>query len=202
MPKIVAHDERRRELADAALALAARKGVGSVTTRAVAEEAGWSIGVLNHYFDSRRDLMRAALLRARELQDHAYREILADPTTSAHRKLELLTDCVLPLDDRRLALTRVFLFFYAEGTASDDARAAVATLLASWRAMIAEQLGAAAAAGEVPADLDIQLAATHLTALTDGLALEAVLDPAVMARLHTPGAVARIVATVAPRSAA
>lgn len=196
MPKIVVHEERRRELADAVLALAARNGVGSVTTRAVAEEAGWSIGVLNHYFDSRHDLLHAGLMRASELQHAAYTAILGDADTSAMQKLHALTDAVLPLDERRLAMTRVFLFFYAEGTASESARVQIARLLARWRGLVRDTVAAAIADGDLPACQDIDSAVLHLTALTDGLSLEAVLDPDVMAALNRPDAVARIVARI------
>ncbi len=68
MPKIVDHDERRLALADAVLALIAREGISAVTTRAVAEESGWSTGVLNHYFGSRHELLLAALRRAGDIQ--------------------------------------------------------------------------------------------------------------------------------------
>ncbi len=197
VPKIVVHEDRRRELADAVLALAARNGVGSVTTRAVAEEAGWSIGVLNHYFDSRHDLLHAGLLRASELQHAAYNAILAESDTSAMQKLHALTGSVLPLDDRRLALTRVFLFFYAEGTASESARAQIAELLRRWRDLVRQTLAAAIADGDLPASQDLDTAVLHLTALTDGLSLEAVLDPDVMAMISRPDAVARIVARIA-----
>lgn len=196
MPKIVVHEERRRELADAVLSLAAREGVGSVTTRGVAEESGWSIGVLNHYFGSRHELLHAGLLRASELQYAAYDAILGAADTTALDKLHALTACVLPLDERRLAMTRVFLFFYAEGTASEDARTRIADLLGKWRTLVRDVLVAATREGGLPADLDARTAALHLTALTDGLALEAVLDPEVMEAIHQPEAVARVVDTV------
>lgn len=196
VPKIVVHEERRRDLADAVLALAARRGVGSVTTRAVAEEAGWSIGVINHYFDSRHDLLYAGLQRASELQIAVYDAILARKVMAAE-KLVSLTDSVLPLDERRLAMTRVFLFFYAEGTASEAARSEIAGLLARWRRMIRDVAAAGQAAGDasIDAGVDVRLLAQHLTALTDGLALEAVLDPEVMAAVREPDAVARVVRT-------
>src|SRR3954447_13945256 len=65
MPKIVDHDRRRRELAHAALRVIGRDGLEFATTRAVAEESGWSTGVLKHYFSNKDQLLHEAL---RELE--------------------------------------------------------------------------------------------------------------------------------------
>ena len=65
MPKIVDHELRRRELAQAALRVIGRAGLEATTTRAVADESGWSTGVLKHYFDDKDHLLHEAL---RELE--------------------------------------------------------------------------------------------------------------------------------------
>ncbi|EOM77355.1 TetR/AcrR family transcriptional regulator [Rhodococcus rhodnii] len=52
-------DERRRQLIGAALAIAERSGVAAVTVRAVAEEAGVSLGVVYYCFDSKEELVAA-----------------------------------------------------------------------------------------------------------------------------------------------
>ena len=65
MPKVVDHELRRRELARAALRVIGRDGLEAATTRAVADESGWSTGVLKHYFDDKDHLLHEAL---RELE--------------------------------------------------------------------------------------------------------------------------------------
>lgn len=52
-------DERRAQLVEAALELAAQGGVGAVTVRAVAEAAGVSLGVVHYCFDSKEELVVA-----------------------------------------------------------------------------------------------------------------------------------------------
>ncbi len=198
MPKVVSHPERREQLADAVLRVAARHGVGSVTTRAVAEESGWSTGVLNYYFSSRHDLLLAGLHRAAEIQGQHYEAIRADPGLDARARLVELTASVLPLDERRLAMTRVFLFFYAEGLSQEPAREAIAGYLARWRAVVTQSLAAAVDEGALPRELDIEDAALRLTATTDGLAVQAVLDPRVMAAIGVGGAVPEIVRGALP----
>ena len=57
MPKIVDHEARRAELAAAVWRLASREGLGAVTMRGVAAEAGWSTGALGHYFADKEELL-------------------------------------------------------------------------------------------------------------------------------------------------
>ncbi len=193
MPKIVDHDERRRELADVALALVAREGLAAVTTRAAAAESGWSTGVLNHYFASRGDLLLAALRRAGELQGRTYESIL-DGGADARARLTAVVESVLPLDDRRLAMTRVFLFFYAEGAAAEGARGEIEGFLARWRRVVRGVLEAGCREGTFPPDLDVDAATFALLSLSDGAAFEAVLDPVTMAVVRADGFAARCVA--------
>lgn len=59
-------DERRAQLIESALDLAERGGVGSVTVRAVAENAGVSLGVVHYCFENKEALVVAmgeALIR-------------------------------------------------------------------------------------------------------------------------------------------
>ncbi|REE73806.1 TetR family transcriptional regulator [Rhodococcus wratislaviensis] len=193
VPKIVDHDERRRALADAVLALIAREGISAVTTRAVAEESGWSTGVLNHYFGSRHELLLAALRRAGDIQGDLYRAILDEESAGPLEKLRNITATILPLDERRLAMTRVFLFFYAEGAAEETARGEIAAFLARWRGVVREAVTAAQREGTVSADLDADDVTVALVALTDGLALQAILDPVVMESISEGDAAARCV---------
>lgn len=66
MPKIVDHEVRRRELAEAVWRVIVRDGVGDVSIRSVAAEAGWSSGALRHYFSTRAELLAFACERVIE----------------------------------------------------------------------------------------------------------------------------------------
>ena len=61
MPKIVDHELRRQELLAATWRVIARTGIVGVTTREIAREAGFSTGVLAHYFADKEDILAAAL---------------------------------------------------------------------------------------------------------------------------------------------
>ncbi|GAA5179610.1 TetR family transcriptional regulator C-terminal domain-containing protein [Rugosimonospora acidiphila] len=60
MPKVVDHEVRRRELAEALWRVTVRDGVADVSIRSVAAEAGWSSGALRHYFSTRAELLAFA----------------------------------------------------------------------------------------------------------------------------------------------
>ena len=60
------HDNRRAELAEAAAQLIAREGLDALSTRKLAIEMGCTIGVINHYFERKEQLVIAALNWANE----------------------------------------------------------------------------------------------------------------------------------------
>jgi AcrR family transcriptional regulator len=70
VPKRVDHAQRRAHITDALVHVAAREGLHAVTMRAVATEAGMSLNLVQYYFDSKAELMHAALERMEE-QSHA-----------------------------------------------------------------------------------------------------------------------------------
>ncbi|WCP15323.1 HTH-type transcriptional regulator BetI [Sphingobium sp. AntQ-1] len=59
-PALPERDETAGRIAAAAAAIVSRKGAGSMTHRAVAAEAGLTLGVVSHKFRTSADLMRAA----------------------------------------------------------------------------------------------------------------------------------------------
>ena len=62
--------DRRRQLVDASLAIAERDGVGAVTVRRVAAEAGVSLGLVSYCFASKEELTIAMATRiVQELAD-------------------------------------------------------------------------------------------------------------------------------------
>ena len=57
MPKIVDHDEYRRELLEKCFSIITRKGYAGVTMREIAKEIGVSTGTLYHYFPTKESIM-------------------------------------------------------------------------------------------------------------------------------------------------
>ena len=182
MPRIVNHNERRRQICDVLLDIVAESGMTGVTIRAVAERSGWSTGVIGHYFHGRQDLLLGGLRRAAE--------ILAEHNTGVHttldglQALEQILEGSVPLDSRRLALSRIFFFFFVEAITDKQLREEVESYLVGWRKSVATALRRAQEHGDLPGDIDRKAIATDLVGLADGLSLHALLDEDVMARLR------------------
>ena len=88
VPKLVDHDVRRREIAQAVWAVIAERGIEGVTLRCVAAEAGVSVGRIQHYHASREELVRDS---CRELLKAATQRFEAvDDTTPVERLRRLV----------------------------------------------------------------------------------------------------------------
>ncbi|MGH1562049.1 TetR/AcrR family transcriptional regulator [Mumia sp. DW29H23] len=59
----VSSEQRREQLIEAALVVAKREGVGAVSTRTVAAEAGATPGIVHYVFSSMEELLRAMIAR-------------------------------------------------------------------------------------------------------------------------------------------
>ncbi len=177
MPKVVDHDRRRSEIARAVLRLVSSDGVGNVTMRSAATAAGWSTGVLTHYFGDKRGLLTAAVREAGRTIGTLFGR--AHGTNDALRRVELMLEAGLPLDDDRSAMCRIFFYFWSEGLRDGDLGGELATYYAWWRFQVRIAIEAAQSEGwftGVPAE-EI---ATALVGLADGLGVQSMFDSAVL----------------------
>lgn len=196
MPKVVDHKQRRNEIASALLDIVAEKGTSAVTFRAVAEKTGWSTGVLAHYFKNRDDLLLGGLRRAGEIAGRRQREI--NTSLLGRQALEAILEEELPLDNRRLALTRIFVFFYAEAAADENIRHVVDGYLSKWREQTETAVRASQELGDLDSSIDAASVATDLVALTDGLSIQAMFNPALLERLRRSSPIREWVNRLAP----
>ena len=60
MPRVVDHEERREAIAEATWRVIARAGPDGANMREIAREAGYTTGVVTHYFRDKRELMAFA----------------------------------------------------------------------------------------------------------------------------------------------
>ena len=96
MPKIVDHDARRDEIAHVACRVVASHGFEQATVLKIAREAGYTTGMVAHYFDSKQEIILAALrLILRRIEER-----LARPAAVNAGLLDLLAEA-LPLDAQR-----------------------------------------------------------------------------------------------------
>jgi AcrR family transcriptional regulator len=97
MPKIVDHDERRDQIALVACRVVAENGFDQATIVRIAREAGYTTGMVAHYFDTKQDIIIAALrLILRRIEER-----LTKPCGDVQADLLTVLCEALPLDEQR-----------------------------------------------------------------------------------------------------
>lgn len=167
MPKEVDHETRRRELADAAIRVIARYGLAATTLAMIAEESGWSIGSIRHYFPTKNGLIESALWRVGERVDERIRRRTAGGMALADLRAAAVE--LLPLDAAGREESRVWLAFAAQAAVEPELAAAAHDAARRLQQPLAERFRAAVQAGELRADIDPEHEADRLRTLRDGL---------------------------------
>lgn len=101
MPRIVDHQQRRQEIADAIIPLVAAEGFAAASVRNVARATGWSTGAVRHYFPTQNDLKSfAADAIIDRLRESILERLPTDRSQFTRRELGLcLLEAVLPLTE-------------------------------------------------------------------------------------------------------
>ncbi|MGX1932686.1 TetR/AcrR family transcriptional regulator [Microbacterium resistens] len=175
MPRVVDHDERRREIAAALLAVAARDGHEQVSSRAVARELGIATGALWHYYAGFDDVVRAA---AAEVTRRTHERIRA--ATVGRRgldRLEALMSEVLPVDATTRTEAHVVVGFWGRLAALAPAPDAGAPTAAPWHRDLADAIEEAVADGELQAATPRADLLALLRAVTYGQQIVEVTEP-------------------------
>ncbi|MCQ4198813.1 TetR/AcrR family transcriptional regulator [Streptomyces sp. NPDC058783] len=158
MPRTADHAQRRAQIIDGLVRLATRSGLHAVTMRAVATEAGVSVRLVQYYFETKAQLLLAALRQLEEDSHARWAARLAaqhDPQSPRERVEALLAEA-LPTDEA----SRTFHLLWTS---------------CAMLAMIDPELAAQPFA-EGPDRLEVQLAELLRRAQSDGV-LDREVDP-------------------------
>ena len=124
MPKIVDHDERRRMIAAAVTDIAATEGLGDVSFRTVADRAGVSVSLVQHYFGDKANLLKTTLQIQSEAMNAHLAAKLADlgDTPGPIALLRAVASAFLPVDDISRRSMLVYQGFAAAALTDDTLR--------------------------------------------------------------------------------
>jgi len=175
VPKLVDHDERRSEVLGAVWRVIERDGIERTTVRAIAKEAGYSAGVLVHYFEDKRDILTSALRLSHERIRARWAQKL-EGRSGLDALRELVLDN-LPLDEERRLETRLEVSYWARALSSDDVLSVQRKESGELRERIAGLVHEAQERGELSTRSSVEEITVHLMALIDGLSLHATLHP-------------------------
>lgn len=166
---------RRRAILDATLRLLRDAGVGGVTHRAVAAEAGVSVALTTYHFASKDDLLEQALMvAAEETTDDLRARLDSLPEFAPGAEVEQLAGALagLLLDrlgDDRLSVVAVF-ELYVTAARRPELRDAMAAWGAAYLALVEAMLARAG----IPAPAE---AAVIVVAVLDGLSVTQLTTP-------------------------
>ena len=167
------HNERREIFAAAALRVIMRAGVGGLTVREVAKEAGFTTGALTHYFQSKDQvLIEASEYSAKLVRPKMERSAKDASAVDALRKV--IADA-LPTTVANRGMWRIWVGFWERSSYNPDVARVMRLRYDEWRNRLAVIIRRAQDQGEMPSDFDADLAAQELIAVIDGIAVQVLL---------------------------
>lgn len=178
MPRHVDPDQRRHDVAQAVWRIVVQHGLARASVRAVAAEAGLSVGALRHYFSEQRGLQMYAF----ELIGERYEERLSrvDMTAPVRDRIENILWALLPTTPEQVEEEQVRLEFLVQSRIDPALASIVETDRAQAVDLTRQGIVALRNDGQAAADIDVEAATVELLALLDGLAQAAALSPAAM----------------------
>jgi AcrR family transcriptional regulator len=179
MPKIVNYDQRREELGTALLEVLARDGIEGVSVRSVAAQAGWTRGVIAHYFSDRDELLLYAYRLALQ-REAAAAQTDADPVDA----LVSLLVRALPIDEISSLDYRIFLGLLGRLADRPDLAASLATDHADYETRVLMAVQKATSTGTIRTTLEPELLAEMLSIYVDGLTVGCAINPSLNTREH------------------
>lgn len=174
MSRAVDPDARRVELAEAVFAVIRRDGINAASVRAVAAEAGWTRGVIGHYFSDRDDLLlyayRVAIRNTCELVRTERKKL--DPMQA----LQFALSQLLPVDERSRVNFQIWLGFMGRVADRPELGREVLREHIEFRRLIGELVEDWLRAEPLPIDASCDALVEEIVLYVDGLGVATALD--------------------------
>lgn len=166
-------DARRAAIIAATARVIVAHGVDSTRLADVAEEAGVSVGLIQHYFRAKDRLVLETFRTAAEESRAAWQRCVTEDDDPLARIARLARFIV---DDADFGLAwGLWVEFYAASTRDRELRKHVHRIMNIWRALFSECVADGVERGVFQLTGDLDDAVTRIVALTDGLAIQTLL---------------------------
>ncbi|MDQ4214564.1 TetR/AcrR family transcriptional regulator [Microbacterium capsulatum] len=150
MPKIIDHDQRRREIVEVAKGIILKGGFEAATMRSIASEAGFANGALKHYFPGKESIVAATFETILAQISEGIQEAGSAPE-SAEAALRGFLDATIPGDPEQIAAGRVLLALWEYAMSNEALAELYRSHLSSWRVQLVERMEAASDEGAIRA---------------------------------------------------
>ena len=167
-------DERRSHILDAARTCFSRSGFHRTSMQEICAEAKMSPGGLYRYFAS-KDAIIEAIAQEEQCAGRRILEVLLEPGSLHDRLLRCGLTYIETMRDRRAV--QMMLEVYVESMRNTAVGAFFAACEVENRKLVHEVFDHAKAAGEIPADADVDTILMTLMAFADGVILRMGLNP-------------------------
>ncbi|NJP73880.1 TetR/AcrR family transcriptional regulator [Streptomyces sp. C1-2] len=166
-------EEAEAALLDAAAELVAEQGLRALTLARVGERAGYSRGLVTHYFGSKQALVER-LARAAQ---SGFVPGLADLPPGPDRLLRLIDGYLAQQTKHERPLNRAFLLLWMEAATSPDLARLFADRTEAFRTDLREDLTAGIAEGTIRPDLPVEETTAAIVAQLRGIAIQLLVTP-------------------------
>jgi len=173
MPKIVDHDKRRKQIAEATWRVILNLGMEGATVRNIAKEAGLSLGALRHYFSTQDELLVYAMELVKEQATLRINEITRKDLPPKEMILHILLQLV-PIDEETMAEMEVWFAFIAHARHKEDVFNVKDDGVFTGIKKIVDSMQQF---GLLRKELDVVVETERLYAIIDGIALHALIEP-------------------------
>lgn len=169
------HDAKRREIANATWSVIADRGFEKASMRAIAREAGYTTGVLVHYFENKEDLLKYAFEQvAAELQEELKEATRGGSVLESIRHIAMQT---LPLTAERARLVSAWQSFILAADKSPIIMSTVTSVVGRNHKLLASLVEKGQEVGVIRDDFPAKDLADQIDAMVDGLSRLAPLQP-------------------------
>ncbi len=178
MPRPHVEEERREQILQATWRVISTIGFRALRMSDVAVQAGVSTGMIHYYFDTKRQLVRAAFERYFTHMIER-RQWITESDANPLELLKLLVTSYVPHDEETLQGWRVWSELWVEGLQEPDLRQINEEFYGQWRRTVAGLIRDGQDAGLVREGNAVVLA-NILVGMVDGLAIQTLLGSSSM----------------------
>lgn len=167
---------RRAEILYGAIRIIARDGVSSAKLKDIARESGVSLGLVQHYFGTKEELVNATfgvMMRASSLANDIDVSEDRPPLVALMSQLRLHVYGIIAFDER----WHFWIELWAAAHRSPTVGALTTSIYALWATPFRRTLDRLTEERLLPDGLDLDGTTTVIMAILDGLSVRAVVDP-------------------------